>query len=257
MRKMAGGAAERVVAVIPARWASQRFPGKVLAELCGKPMVQWVWERVSLAASVDQVLVATDHERVADCVKGFGGEAVLTSADHATGTDRIAEALSGIDAAWVLNVQADEPMVPPAVLDELVATMVEHPDLEMGTLAVPLSPDDPDFASPDVVKVVTRVNGDALYFTRAAIPFARDTRPAEAAPLRHWGIYAFRRDYLERFVTLPQSALERSESLEQLRALEDGATIRVVKSHEQSLGVDRPEDLERVEALMRQTGMAS
>ena len=248
--------AERVVAVIPARWASQRFPGKVLTDLCGKPMIQWVHERVSQASSIDQVWVATEDSRVAACVEAFGGRVALTSPDHATGTDRIAEAVQEINAKWVLNVQGDEPLVPPQALDRLVADMRAHPEIEMGTLAVPLEVHEPDFESSDVVKVVTSPAGRALYFSRAPIPFAREKAPQGTMALRHWGIYAFRRDYLERFVTLPRSPLERSESLEQLRALEDGARIRVVQSREQTLSVDRPEDVGRVTALMKTLGVA-
>jgi 3-deoxy-manno-octulosonate cytidylyltransferase (CMP-KDO synthetase) len=240
-----------VIAVIPARWASQRFPGKVLTDLAGKPMVQWVHERASRAQRVDRVLVATEDERVAECVRGFGGEVVMTSADHPTGTDRVAEAIAGIDADWIVNVQADEPMLPPAVIDALVEDVVAHPEVEMATVGVPMAADDPDLEDRDVVKVVASARGDALYFSRAPIPWARDARPDDAPVLRHWGIYAFRRDYLERFVKLPQSPLERCESLEQLRALEDGARIRVVRSQQRAIGVDRPGDAARVAELLR------
>jgi 3-deoxy-manno-octulosonate cytidylyltransferase (CMP-KDO synthetase) len=252
---------ERVAAVIPARWGSQRFPGKVLAPICGKPMVQWVHERARSARRVDEVLVATDDERVADCVRGFGGRVVLTSSEHPTGTDRIAEALrstdGGSDATLVLNVQADEPLVPPAVLDRLVDVMRAHPDCEMATVGVPMDPADPDFADPDVVKAVVSDAGRALYFSRAPVPFARGGWPAGQRPYRHWGIYAFRRDYLERFVSLPQSSLEKLESLEQLRALEDGARILLVAAEEKTVGVDRPDDVNRAEALMRAQGIAA
>jgi 3-deoxy-manno-octulosonate cytidylyltransferase (CMP-KDO synthetase) len=241
----------RVLAVIPARWGSQRFPGKVLASICGKPMVQWVWERVSEATRVDEVVVATDDERVAECVESFGGRVLLTSKDHRSGTDRVGEAVRALDAAWVLNAQADEPLIPPSVVDRLAETLCARPELEMGTVAVPMDPADPDLRDPDVVKVVVSAAGEALYFSRSPIPFARDGWPEGARPLRHWGIYAFRRDYLERFVALPQSTLERCESLEQLRALEDGARILVLSAEEQTLGVDRPDDIRRVEALIR------
>jgi 3-deoxy-manno-octulosonate cytidylyltransferase (CMP-KDO synthetase) len=240
--------------VIPARWGSQRFPGKVLAAICGKPIVQWVWERVSAASRVDEVIVATDDERVAECVENFGGRALFTSKDHRTGTDRVGEAVRALDAAWVLNAQADEPLVPPAVLDRLVEAVQARPEVEMGTVAVPMDPADPDLHDPDVVKAVVSATGEALYFSRSPVPFARDGWPKDARPLRHWGIYLFRRDYLERFVALPQSTLERCESLEQLRALEDGARILVISAGEQTLGVDRPEDIERVEALIRSGG---
>ena len=242
--------------MIPARWGSQRFPGKVLTGISGKPMVQWVHERVLRAQRVEEVLVATDDERVARCVRGFGGRVVLTSKDHASGTDRVGEAVRDLEADWVINVQADEPLVPPAILDRLVEAMLARPELEMATVCVPLDPDDPDLHDPDVVKTVVSQDGVALYFSRSPIPFARDGWPEGTGPLRHWGIYGFRRDYLERFVTLPPSPLERTESLEQLRALEDGARIQVVIGEGLTVSVDRPEDVERVEALMRQEGIA-
>ncbi len=219
-------------------------------------MVQWVYERVSRASRVAEVWVATEDERVARCVEGFGGRVALTSPSHATGTDRVAEAIQGLDANWILNVQGDEPLVPAGELDRLVEAMVADPELEMATLAVPIAAEDPAFGDPDVVKVATRADGSALYFSRSPIPFARGERPDGARPLRHWGIYAFRRDYLERFVTLPRSPLECSENLEQLRALEDGARIRVIQSSEQALSVDRPQDAERVAVLMKKLGVA-
>ena len=246
----------RVLAVIPARWGSQRFPGKVLTGISGKPMVQWVHERVARAQRVDEVLVATDDERVAQCVRGFGGRVVLTSKDHVSGTDRVGEAVQDLEADWVINVQADEPLVPPGILDRLVEAMRARPELEMATVCVPLDPDDPDFHDPDVVKTVVSRDGVALYFSRSPIPSARDGWPEDSAPLRHWGIYGFRRDYLERIVALPPSPLECAESLEQLRALEDGARIQVVIGEGLTVSVDRPEDVERVEALMRQEGIA-
>ena len=249
-------APQRVVAVIPARYGSTRFPAKVLAPICGKPMVQWVYERTARSERVDETLVATDDERVAACVRGFGGKVALTSPRHQTGTDRIAEALQGRQADLILNVQGDEPLIPPAVLDGLVEAMQARPEAEMGTVAVPLAPDSAEFRDPNVVKCVRAASGYALYFTRAPAPHARDARPADAAPLRHWGIYAFRRPFFDRFVTLPRSPLERCESLEQLRALEHGARIFVLVSREVTVGVDVPADVAKVEALMRARGIA-
>jgi len=245
-----------VVAVIPARYASTRFPGKALAELCGKPMVQWVCERAAAATRIDRVLVATDDVRVYDCVEGFGGEAVMTAPTHPTGTDRIAEAIVGVEASVVVNVQGDEPAVPPEVLDELVMVMQREPAPDMATVGVALPADSAEAGDPNVVKVVLSASGEALYFSRAPIPFACNVRPEDAPLLRHWGIYAYRRDFLQEFVTWAQTPLERCESLEQLRALEHGARIRVLRSTAPSIGVDVPADVPRAEALLRQLGEA-
>ncbi len=249
-------AKQRVVAVIPARYASTRFPAKPLAAICGKPMIQWTYERTAAATLIDDVIVATDDERIQACVQGFNGHVAMTSTDHQTGTDRIAEAVSNEDADLIINVQGDEPMVSPDVLDQLIQAMLDRPETEMGTIAVPIDPESESFQDPNVVKCIAGADGHALYFTRCPAPFARDERPADAQPLHHWGIYAFRRAFLERFITLPRSPLERCESLEQLRALENGARIFVLRAAEAAIGVDVPEDIEKVEALMREEGLA-
>ncbi len=246
------GAPLRAVAVIPARHASTRFPGKPLALIAGKPMIQRVYERVLQAKRVDRVIVATDDERIRACVQAFGGQAMMTAADHPTGTDRIAEAVREIDADLVLNVQGDEPLIPPSVLDDLLAHMQAHPELPMGTVAVPIDPDGPDFADPNVVKVVLDREQRALYFSRSPIPYARGERGAGAQPLHHWGVYAYRRDFLYAFIGWPQGTLEECEKLEQLRALEHGARIFVHISHEHPVGVDVPADVARVEALLKE-----
>jgi 3-deoxy-manno-octulosonate cytidylyltransferase (CMP-KDO synthetase) len=235
----------KTAAVIPARFGSTRFPGKVLADLHGKPLVQWVYERAA-ASGADEVLVATDDERVRRAVEAFGGTAVMTSPDHPSGTDRIHEALAraGSSAEVVVNVQGDEPMLPPTVIDQLLAWFRDDPGLAMATVAVPA---DRALvaANPNIVKVAIDADGNALYFSRAPIPFLREG--GEAAPMyRHWGIYAYRREALARLVRLPESPLERCEKLEQLRALEAGIRIRVLISDLESLGVDTPEDLEIV-----------
>jgi 3-deoxy-manno-octulosonate cytidylyltransferase (CMP-KDO synthetase) len=234
-----------VLAVIPARYGSTRFPGKPLAPILGKPMIQWVYERASQATRINQVLVATDDERIRDAVESFGGDAVMTASDHPTGTDRIAEAVSGREADLILNVQGDEPLIPPAVLDRLVQDMIES-DADMGTVAVPFAATTRNPASSDAVKVVVDQSGNALYFSRALIPHAREGgTPVE--PLLHWGLYAYQRTFLETFVKWPQSTLEKCEMLEQLRALDRGAVIRVLTVAEPVLGVDRPEDIAEVE----------
>ena len=176
----------KVVAVIPARYGSTRFPAKALAPICGKPMVQWTYERARSAALIDRVIVATDDDRILAAIHQIGGEAVMTSPDHQTGTDRIAEAVADVDADLIVNVQGDEPLVPPEVLDRLVQAMIDRPGTQMGTVAVPLAADSPDADDPGVVKAVVAKDGHALYFTRAKAPFARDLRPADAPLLHHW-----------------------------------------------------------------------
>ena len=240
----------RAIAVIPARYGSTRFPGKVLARIAGKPMVQWVYERTCQAHGLAEVLVATDHEEVRRCVAAFGGRVVMTSPHHATGSDRIAEAIQGLTADLIVNVQGDEPLIPPDVLTELVAAMRAHPQAQMGTVGVPLPAGSPDYQDPNVVKLVADADGYALYFSRAPIPYARQPLPPDVYPCRHWGLYAYQRAFLEQFVRWPQGVLERCESLEQLRALEHGARILVIRSHFQTVGVDVPADIAKAEALM-------
>lgn len=241
-----------VVAVIPARYASSRFPGKPLALIAGRMMIERVYERAASAHLIDRVIVATDDRRIAAAVAGFGGEAVMTSPDHQTGTDRIAEAVAGMHADYIINIQGDEPLMPPAVLDDLV-DRVGASGAEMGTVAVPfrLTERDPD--DPNAVKVVVDAGGYALYFSRSRIPYLRQGGEA-APPLLHWGVYAYRSDFLEQFVTWPRGALERCEMLEQLRALEHGARIMVIVTDQQSIGVDVPEDVTRVERILAQQG---
>ncbi|MDT8391244.1 MAG: 3-deoxy-manno-octulosonate cytidylyltransferase [Lentisphaeria bacterium] len=238
----------RTVAVIPARHASTRFPGKPLAVIAGKPMVQWVYEKARGAASVDEVIVATDDQRIIDAVAAFGGRAVMTSPDHLTGTDRIAEAVKELDADLIVNIQGDEPLVPSDVVDRLVAAM-RSSGAEMGTVAVPFEYSANAPENPNAVKVVTDSNGFALYFSRSLIPFPRaGGRPVE--PLLHWGLYAYRRDFLYDFVSWPPGRLEQCEMLEQLRALENGARIMVIQAAVRSIGVDTPEDVAKVEGAL-------
>lgn len=242
----------RVVAVIPARYGSTRFPGKVLAPLCGKPMIEWV-HAAALKTQVDDVLVAVDDPRVEAAVRAFGGRAVMTRPDHPTGTDRIAEAVAGIAADWILNIQGDEPLVPPNVLNELIQQVTTRTDVDMGTVAVPFPEDSPKLANPNVVKCVTGQDNRALYFSRAPIPYARNPRTDRTQPLHHWGIYLYRRSFLEQFVTWPQGELERCESLEQLRAVERGVGIHVLITQVSTIGVDTPADLVEAENLLRAT----
>jgi len=250
-----------IVAIIPARFGSTRLPGKPLSDIHGKTMIQHVYERTRSARCLDRVLVATDDERIASVVRGFGGEAVLTSPRHATGTDRIAEAVARTDAGLVVNVQGDEPMLDPAWIDASVEPLLAEPGLPMSTLSLPLR-DPEEMLSPAVVKVVSNGRGDALYFSRSPIPHVRlgasrdagaSAREAVARGLcrKHVGLYAYRREALLRLASLPPSPLEEAEGLEQLRALHHGMRIRVVpRDGEGTVAVDTPQDLERVRELM-------
>lgn len=232
--------------IIPARYASTRFPAKALAVLAGKPMLQHTWEQ-AMRSKADKVLVATDHESIIQAVENFGGTAVMTREDHISGTDRIYEASQSADCDIIINVQGDEPLIPPEIIDTLIDLMVTHPECEMATVAVPASRE--ILEDPNKVKVVMANDGYALYFSRAGIPFLRSGGSAAGA-LLHWGIYAFRRESLAKFVQYPPSSLENCEKLEQLRALENGMRIQVVVSNLESVGVDTPEDLEQAEKLI-------
>jgi 3-deoxy-manno-octulosonate cytidylyltransferase (CMP-KDO synthetase) len=250
-----------IVAIIPARFASTRLPGKPLSDIHGKTMIERVYERARTARAVERVLVATDDERIASAVRRFGGEAVMTSPAHATGTDRLAEATAGILADIIVNVQGDEPLLDPAGIDAAAQALVDEPSLPMSTLSVPLRSAE-EMLLPSVVKVVADAFGNALYFSRSPIPHVRlgaggDPRAAALAAVsrglarKHVGLYAYRREALLRFAALPPSPLEEAEGLEQLRALHHGLRIRVVPVEgEGGVAVDTPEDLERVRALM-------
>lgn len=243
-----------IVVVIPARYASTRFPGKALALIRDKPMIQWVYERTSRAKLVERVVVATDDERIAAAVRGFGGEAVMTSARHATGTDRIAEVARGLSCELVVNVQGDEPLIQPEMIDQAIAPLVADASISMGTLCRRTT-DRAEIFDSNVVKVVVDRKGFALYFSRAPIPWDRDRWPgsgamdmpeAAGAVLKHVGLYVYRREFLLRFAEMPQTPLEDIEKLEQLRALELGFRIRVVETGHESFGVDIPADLGKI-----------
>jgi len=239
---------DRSAAIIPARFASTRFPGKVLAELCGKPMIQWVYEK-ALASIADEVLIAADDQRVIDAVEAFGGNAVMTSPDHPSGTDRICEAAAELDCDIIINIQGDEPLIPVEAINDLIVLMQSNPEIEMGTVGVPASRE--ALNDPNKVKVVVDNFDFALYFSRALIPFLR-TGGTDTAVLLHWGIYSYRKATLEHFVSLPEGSLEACEKLEQLRALENGIKIYLMRSNLESIGVDTPEDLEIAEVKLRQ-----
>jgi len=241
-----------VVAIIPARYASTRFPGKPLVDIAGKPMIQRVYERTLQAATVQRVIIATDDQRIFDAVTAFGGEAQMTRDDHPSGTDRLAEVAARIDAELVVNVQGDEPLIDPQMIDAAVAPLVADPSIVMGTLSTALT-DPAEFASPNVVKVVTDRAGFALYFSRSSIPCGRDLAAGSIPPgaAKHVGLYVYRRDFLLAYPTLPETPLEQLEKLEQLRALEHGHRIRVVTTDKTSIGVDVPEDVDKVLAALQ------
>lgn len=238
-----------VACIIPARYASTRLPGKPLLDIAGKPMIQRVVERVRQARRSSRIIVATDDERIAEAVRSFGGEAQLTSAAHPTGTDRLAEVAATLpDLDLILNIQGDEPLIPPSAIDELIGAFDDYPDLQMATLMTPLT--ESEYDNPAAVKVVTSLDGYALYFSRSLIPYPRN-RGSERRCFKHIGVYAYRRDFVLRFAALPPSPLEVTESLEQLRALENGYRIRVIETPFRSIGVDTPADLEEVRELYR------
>lgn len=254
-----------VVAIIPARYASSRFPGKPLVEIAGKPMIQWVYERTRLASGVARVLVATDDARILQVVQRFGGDAMMTSPSHPTGTDRLAEVAAMLDAELIVNVQGDEPLIEPAAIDAALRPFADTPTLMMSTLRGPIASVDELFDI-SITKVVTDHQDFALYFSKAPIPYHRDEwgpltsmiprlRLSRGTPpilgWRHIGLYVYRRTFLLEFARLPQTPLERLEKLEQLRAIEHGYRIKVVPTQYVSIGVDTPEDVAKVGRLLR------
>lgn len=236
----------RTVVVIPARYGSSRFPGKVLAELAGKPMIQHVYERAS-ASKADLCLIATDDQRVVDACAKFGAEAIMTDPALPSGSDRIAAALKGRQADIVINVQGDEPLLPTEAINQLIDRMLQSDQPAMATIGVQGSREELD--SPNKVKLVMSNSNCALYFSRSMIPFLR-TGGEDMSVYLHWGIYAYRREVLEKFVALPAGKLENCEKLEQLRALENDISIQVLITDMESVGVDTPEDLVRAEAKL-------
>ena len=235
--------------VIPARYGSTRLPGKPLLDIAGRPMIEHVHRRASAAAGIRRVIVATDDDRIAETVSGFGGEAWLTRADHPTGSDRLAEVARRLNSEIIVNVQGDEPLMPAPVIQAVVAMLARDPGLGIATVRCPLT--DPEMlADPNVVKVVVDARGDALYFSRAPIPHARDRAPERVAlGDRHIGLYAYRRTCLLELAAIPPTPLERLERLEQLRALESGYRIGTFATDQAPVAVDTAADLERVRHL--------
>jgi len=240
-----------VVAVLPARWGSTRFPGKALHPIAGRPLIQHVWERCQRARRLSGVIVATDDMRIAEAAFAFGAEVALTSRRHKSGTDRVAEVAKNLRrVSHVINVQGDEPMISPKLIDQLASTLLDEPDVEMITAANRFAPGE-DVANPNAVKVVLDHDSNALYFSRAPIPHARDG--ISLVPhYRHQGIYGYSLRLLLKFVKWKPSRLEQTEQLEQLRALEHGVRIRVAVTSRISNGVDRPEDVALVERMLAQ-----
>lgn len=236
----------RILGVIPARFASSRFPGKALVTIAGKSMLQHVYERASQARYLTNLIIATDDPRIYDEARKFGALVRETRSDHMSGTDRVAEVASAETAELVVNIQGDEPLIDPAAIDAAVLSMVDEIDIPMGTLKKRIE-DIEEYHNPNVVKVVTDRQQNAIYFSRAPIPYVRDEHERRAAVhFKHIGLYVYRKDFLLGYSELPVGPLEKAERLEQLRALENGYRIRVVETEYDSLGVDTPEDLERV-----------
>lgn len=242
----------KTIGIIPARYASTRFPGKPLAQLAGRPIIQHVYERVLQASSIDRAVIATDDERIAEAARRFGAEVAMTAADHPSGTDRCAEVAAALPAgSIVVNIQGDEPFISPRQIDRVVAPLVEN-HLPISTLAKRIQQREALFNS-NVVKVVVGKEGRALYFSRSAIPHLRGIPPEQwlqhAVFLKHIGLYGFQRDSLLEIVALPRGQYEQAESLEQLRWLEAGYPIQVLETTEETLGIDTPEDLERAAVI--------
>jgi 3-deoxy-manno-octulosonate cytidylyltransferase (CMP-KDO synthetase) len=244
----------KILGVIPARYASSRLPGKVLARISSKPMIQHVYERACMARYVTSTIIATDDERVYEVARSFGARVRMTRDDHPSGTDRVAEVASAENAEIVVNIQGDEPLIDPAAIDAAILPLVHDNGIPMGTLKKRIE-DPREIIDPNVVKVVTDRDGDAIYFSRCPIPYRRDAAPgrdskgAVGLHFKHVGLYVYRRDFLLGYPSLAVGPLEQAERLEQLRALENGYPIRVVETEYESWGIDTLEDLERIERL--------
>ncbi|MEX1137988.1 MAG: 3-deoxy-manno-octulosonate cytidylyltransferase [Bacteroidota bacterium] len=244
-----------IIGVIPSRYASQRLPAKALVDLLGKTMVQRVYEQAKKAKTLDRVIVATDDARIESVVKSFGGEVVMTSPDIASGSDRVAAVAEKIQGDVFVNIQGDEPLIPPALIDEAVQGLVKDSVAVVGTAAKRIQSAD-ELLNPAVVKVVFDKNGHALYFSRSVIPHVRDKQqvsewPSAAALYKHIGIYVFRRDFLRQFSAMGESSLEKAEKLEQLRILEAGHKITVAVTEHDSIPIDTKDDVERVLKILR------
>ncbi len=240
----------KILCVIPARYASTRLPGKPLKDVAGKPMICRVYDRASQAKTLSGVVVATDDERILRAVEDHGGRAMMTAKDHPTGTDRLAEVAEAYpDVDLIINVQGDEPLIEPPLIDELGRAFDDDAELQMATVMTPME-DEAEQKNPNNVKVVTDKNGCALYFSRSLLPYPRND--AGTPVYKHIGIYAYRRDFLLAYAKMTPTPLERAESLEQLRALENGYKIKCIRTNARFVGVDTPEDLAKVNEIYRQ-----
>ncbi len=233
----------KTIGVIPARYASTRFPAKVLAKIAGKPMIQHVWQKTSRCKQLDEVLIACDHEEVFKVAEGFGAKVVMTNPNHPSGSDRIAQVIENLNVGIVLNIQGDEPFIDPQTIDNLAVLLKKDDQCVMGTVIKEIT-DEADFLNPSVVKCVVDVNGYALYFSRAGIPYPRNLGTKR---YRHLGLYAYRKDFLMKYRTWGKGILENTEELEQLRVLEKGYRIKTVVTTAESIAVDTPEDLKKAE----------
>ena len=249
----------KIIGIIPTRWSSTRFPGKVIAPIAGKPMIQRVVERARKAKCINSLIVATDDIRISDVVENLqlpGVQIAMTRSDHPTGTDRIAEAVATIHADAYINIQGDEPFIDPALIDHL-AQALEDPQWQMATAVTPIT-NESEINDPSVVKALFNSDGAALYFSRAAIPFLRE--PQTTIPIntywRHIGIYGYRRDFLQKLVQTPPCLLEEAEKLEQLRALHIGGRIHMIQTNDFGIGVDTPEDLIQAEKIIQERNLS-
>ncbi|MBN1527102.1 MAG: 3-deoxy-manno-octulosonate cytidylyltransferase [Candidatus Omnitrophica bacterium] len=242
----------KAIGVIPARWGSTRFEGKVIANLLGKPVVQHVWENAKKAKTLDDLVIACDDERIMKVVKEFGGKAIFTSPNQPSGTDRLAEVVNPLDIEIAVNIQGDEPLVKPIMIDNLVMSLEDEKLAHMATVMKKID-DEAELTNSNVVKIITDKNGYAIYFSRYAIPYNRTGETDEKKKpvyYKHIGLYAFTKDFLFTFRNLPHSALENAEKLEQLRVIENGYKIKVVETKFDTVGVDTHEDLKKVEELL-------
>lgn len=242
---------KKIVSVIPARYQSSRFPGKPLALIKGKPMIQWVYERVSAVEEISEVYVATDDERIFNEVQEFGGKAIMTG-ECSCGSDRVYQACKNIDCDIILNIQGDEPMIKTEMIKDLISAF-DDPDVQMATLKKEITSES-DINNPNIAKLITDVNDNAIYFSRSTVPYNRDGLD-DVKYFKHIGVYGYTKDFLKTFVELPQSKLERAEQLEQLRAIENGYKIKVVETKYQSIGVDLPEHIKIVEQEIEKEGI--
>ncbi|MCX7927756.1 MAG: 3-deoxy-manno-octulosonate cytidylyltransferase [Candidatus Omnitrophica bacterium] len=242
----------KVIGVIPARYGSSRFEGKVLADILGKPMIQWVWQRASQCKLLEKLIIACDDERIREVAESFGAEVVMTAKAHASGTDRIAEVVNPLDVKVVVNIQADEPLIHPTMIDTVAGAILNNPDVVCATVMKRITEPD-QINDPNVVKVIVDINGFALYFSRLAIPaLAYNSEEKNLFYFKHIGLYAYTKDFLFTYKNMKPSYLERVEKLEQLRILENGYRIKVIETKYDTIGVDKPEDIEKVIKYLKQ-----